>query len=111
MRKQGRDAGKGGISERSEGSPLADSARTLPATANYWFIGGKRLRHQPFIFDDAVERDQRQNDGHLGDILLIFRTVAIIFVLAQFQTAGAAEHHPKNQNISPDCKEPLPKAF
>ena len=29
----GRDAGKGGISERSEGSPLAESARAVAASA------------------------------------------------------------------------------
>ena len=29
----GGDAGKGGISERSEGSPLAESARTVAASA------------------------------------------------------------------------------
>ena len=29
----GREAGKGGISERSEGSPLAESVRALPASA------------------------------------------------------------------------------
>ncbi len=42
-------------------------------------------------------------DGDFGNVLLIFRTVTIVFVLPQLQTAGAMKitlfHHPPMSHI------------
>ena len=62
---------------------------------------GFSLAYQPFVLHNTVNRNKRNNDGHFADILLIFRTVAVILILPQFEPSGTAEHYPKNQRISP----------
>ena len=55
----------------------------------------------------AVQRDEGQQDRHGLNILLILRIVAVVLVLADLQTAGAAEHHEDDAHIADQRHDPL----
>ena len=67
-----------------------------------------RLRLQPLVFCDAVDRNERKQDRGLLYICLIFGDGAIDLVLTELKSASTAEHHIYDACITDGRDEPLP---
>ena len=63
---------------------------------------------QPLMLLHDVQRDERQQNRHGLYILLVLGIIAVVLILANFQTAGAAEHDENDADIAHSHNDPLP---
>ena len=75
---------------------------------NYTLWINKELRFQPFVFRDAVDREEWYQDRSFLDIFLEVGVVAVGDRLAYLQAASSAEHHIDDADVADGGDDPLP---
>ena len=68
------------------------------------------LRHQPLVLFHTVQGNKRQQNGDSLDVVLIFRIIAVVLVLTDFQSSGATEHNEDDAHVAHEDHSPLADA-